>query len=133
MNVATVMSRLNLAVPEHLVADAAIPVLTGMQRQGDVLVVPTRPGAVSGAPVPAEGVILVQGENMRTSHVLIADGSVTVALRNAGQDVATVTVPDGATAWLVHDGEHGPRGIGAGQYLIRRQREQADVIALVAD
>ena len=122
----------NVELPAHLVADAEIPVLTGMQRQGDLLVIPHRPGADAGQPVPAEGVPVVRGEAGGNTHLLVAAG--TVAWRpvaQAGTDLGTVTVTDGA-AYLLHP-EHGAQGIAPGCYLIRRQREQADELRIVAD
>ena len=46
--------------------------------------------------------------------------------------VATLSVPDGATAWLGHP-EHAYLGIGPGTYEVRRQREQAEELRVVAD
>ena len=43
-----------------------------------------------------------------------------------------VVVPDGATAYVAHP-EHGYMGVGPGVYEVRRQREMADVIRVVAD
>lgn len=130
----SVMSRVGYEVPPHLAAQAEVPELTGMQRQGDVMIIPMRAGEVANlVPVAPAGTVVVQGENMRTSHIVIGDGNVKVALRNRGTDVGTLVVEEDSVAWLVHDGEHGPKGIAAGSYLIRRQRQQLDEIALVRD
>ena len=46
--------------------------------------------------------------------------------------VARLAVPAGAVAYLGHP-EHGYLGIGPGTYELRRQREQADELRMVAD
>mgnify|MGYP002137333857 CR=1 FL=1 len=71
-------------------------------------------------------------------HLLVGDLDTPGAVmwrQTAGTDdleLGTVTVPDGAAAHLVHP-EHGAQGIAPGTYRIRRQREQADQIRMVAD
>ena len=136
MNTLTTLARRhNVELNEHLIADAEVPVLTGVQRQGDVLVVPTRKGAETGSPVPPEGVAVVRGENGGNTHLLVADGAVTwraVRPQRGSLALGVVTVEGGATAYLAHP-EHGFMGIGAGTYRISRQREQADEIRVVAD
>ena len=133
-----VLGACDIEIPAHLVADAEVPVLTGMQRQGDVAVIPARPGADRGAPVPAEGVAVVRGEAGGNTHLLVGDldqpGAVCWRVTVGGDplELGTITVPDGAVAHLVHP-EHGAQGIGAGCYRVRRQREQADEIRMVAD
>jgi len=114
--------------------DLDIPVLTGIQRQGDVLV---KPAAVTATtPVPAAGTPVVRGENGGNTHAIYAaDGPVlcdTLAASTADLRVATLHVPDGSTAYLGHP-EHGYMGIGPGDYEIRRQREMAEEMRMVAD
>lgn len=46
--------------------------------------------------------------------------------------VAVLSVPEGSTAYLGHP-EHGYMGIVPGSYEIRRQREMAEEIRMVAD
>lgn len=121
-------------VHEHLSRVQIIPVLSGVQFQGDVAVVPTSGYVDTGSPVPATGVPVVRGENGGNTHALLADGPVTWN-EGAGAialDLGVVVVPDGATAWLAHP-EHGYLGIAPGSYYLRRQREQADEIRLVQD
>lgn len=124
-------------VDEHLDRDVHVPVASGLQRQGDVIVIPaamlrTKVRA-SAAAVPREGVAVVRGENGGNTHLLLADGPVFYDLVLGDDlDLGVLTVADGATAFLAHP-EHGYAGIGPGRYVIRRQREQADAIRLVAD
>lgn len=114
--------------------DIEIPVLTGVQRQGDVLV---RPATVTATtPVPAAGTPVVRGENGGNTHAIYAaDGPVfcdTTAASTTDLRVATLSVPDGSTAYLGHP-EHGYMGIAAGTYEIRRQREMGEQMRMVAD
>lgn len=130
---ADAIARHGVEVEEHLDRDEVIPVLSGMQRQGDVIVIPQRVDASSGEPVGAEGVAVVRGEAGGNTHLLIGDGPITWrSIRNGGLDLGVIHVPEGATAWLAHP-EHGYLGIGPGCYITRRQREQADEIRVVAD
>lgn len=127
----SVMTDHGVAVPEHLEADAEIPLICGLQVQGDIAIVPTRPGLDTGTPVPPAGVPVVRGEAGGNTHLLVADGA--VSWRPASDvELGTVTVDDGAAAYLLHP-EHGANGLAPGTYRLRRQREQADQIRTVAD
>lgn len=133
-NLHTLIERHGIEVHEHLDRDLAIPVLTGLQRQGDVIIVPDST-AKAASPVPAAGVPVVRGENGGNTHAIVADGPVFCDTRQASATdltLATLTVPDGSTAYLAHP-EHGYNGIGAGTYTLRRQREQADELRMVQD
>ena len=116
------------------VDDIDIPILSGLQRQGDVMVIPADVTATT--PVPASGIPLVRGENGGNTHaVYAADGPVfcdTLAGSATDLRVALLVVPDGSTAYLGHP-EHGFMGIGPGNYELRRQREMADELRMVAD
>lgn len=132
---AEVLGLHEIAIPEHLEAQAEIPVLSGLQVQGDVAIVPTRPSARVAVEVPADGVAVVRGESGGHTHLLIGDGPVLwqpVTPQPGGLDLGLVTVPEGATAFLLHP-EHGANAMGPGNYVLRRQREQADEIRLVQD
>jgi hypothetical protein len=128
--ITTVFARHDLEVPAHLVADVEIPVCSGLQRQGDIIVVPTRAGKEKGAPIPTDGVAVVRGENGGNTHLLVGDG--TWAPSRDLLTLGTLTVPRGGVAYLLHP-EHGGQGIAPGSYRINRQREQADEIRRVAD
>lgn len=115
-------------------SDVEIPVMSGMQRQGDVLV---RPAAVDPAtPVPASGTPVVRGENGGNTHAVYADGPGvlcdTYPATGSDLTVATLLVPAGSQAFLGHP-EHGYLGVAPGAYRIKRQREQADELRLIAD
>lgn len=122
-------------VHEHHDRDELVPVLTGMQRQGDVLVVRRSDLPPATTTVPRQGVPVVRGENGGNTHLLLASGDVRCDVRTADArnlTLAVVTVAEGATAYLAHP-EHAYSGIGPGTYRLTRQREQADELRMVAD
>ena len=114
--------------------DIDIPVHTGLQRQGDVLVVPAQVSAKTA--VPATGTPVVRGENGGNTHAIYAaDGPVFCDVQAGSVTdlrVAVLSVPEGSTAYLGHP-EHGYMGVGPGDYEIRRQREMAEELRMVAD
>lgn len=128
------------AVLDHLDRQVTVPVLSGLQRQGDVGFIPT---SILGeayrvdaaAPLPAAGVALVSSGQGGHTHQLVAQGPVMWApVARAAElgDVGVFTVPDGAVAYVIHP-EHGAMGFAPGAYLVRRQVEQADELRIVAD
>lgn len=131
------IDRHGVDVLEHLDRDALVPALAGLQAQGDVIVVPApmvggRLTEPCGA-VPADGVVVVRGENGGNTHLLLAEGDVRYDPDSGGGlRLGALRVPVGAVAYLAHP-EHGYLGIAPGAYEIRRQREQADELRLVAD
>lgn len=124
-----------VATYEHLEAEAEVPILAGIQCQGDLIVIPIEAEHVAAArrtggwtDVPRAGYELLRGQH---PHVLVADPGVcryTAGVR--GQDLALVDAS--APVYLLHP-EHGGMGLVAGVYLVRRQREQAETERLVAD
>lgn len=134
MQLSELINQHGVDVLEHLDRSLDIPVVAGVQRQGDVIVVPSV--AAAKTPVTAAGVPVVRGENGGNTHSVVADGNVLcdlVADPSAGDlRVATLTVKEDSTAYLAHP-EHGYLGVAPGHYEIRRQREQADEIRMVAD
>lgn len=133
------VEQFGVTVEAHLDRQATIPVLAGLQFQGDVAVIPS---AVAGlayratTPLPTAGYPVVRGEVGANTHQLIADGAVyynpATSAGPTGLDLGTLTVPEGSTAYLAHP-EHAYAGIAPGTYLLRRQREQANEIRIVAD
>ncbi len=126
----------DLDVLEHLDMQAEVP-LVDFGRQGDVAVIPDRIVAVAGpatAEVPRIGVPVVRGENGGNTHAMFAWGGPVYLdlITGQGQDIAVMTVPAGSEAHLHHP-QHGLIRFTPGDYTIRRQREQADEIRLVAD
>jgi hypothetical protein len=116
--------------------DIDIPVLAGVQRQGDVLVRPAELKLGKKTPVPASGFAVVRGESGGNTHTIYAADGPVYCDTEAGSAwdlrVAVLSVPEGSTAYLGHP-EHGYMGIAPGDYEIRRQREMAEEIRMVAD
>ena len=128
----TLSQHFGTEVLEHL-DDVEVHVLSGMQRQGDVLIRPAKPGDASAfTSVPREGFPVVRGENGGNTHMLLAQGGVTYRQISSAQLLVEVSVPEGSVGYLAHP-EHGYLAMAPGHYTIRRQREQADQIRLVAD
>lgn len=111
-------------VDEHLDRQMTIPILTGLQAQGDVMVVPRPTLAPAAVAVPRRGVAVVRGEFGGHTHMLLAEGEVWFdgAEGEDGLDLGVLTVAEGSVAYLAHP-EHAYSGIGAGTYVLRRQRE----------
>lgn len=121
--------------------DLDIPILSGPQCQGDVSICPIGllkdiPATTNVViPVAATGVEVIRGGAMNNSHTLrTLDPHVTWVQASSADDLplGILTVPEGAQCFLEHP-EHGFNGIAAGTYVIGRQREQADIIRMVAD
>ena len=137
---ADLIDRHSTPVDDHHDLAQIVPIHGGLQRQGDIIIVPEPATGAEATDecvqVPAAGVPLVRGENGGHTHLLLADGPVMACLRvpdsTTSLAVASVVVPDGATAYVAHP-EHGYMGVGPGVYEVRRQREMADVIRVVED
>ncbi len=134
-SLSTLIDRHNIDVLDHLDREALVPVVSGLQRQGDVIVVPTLNGPRATTKVATAGVAVVRGEAGGNTHTIVAEGNVYCDVREASASnltLATLTVTEGATAYLAHP-EHAYSGIGPGTYELRRQREQADTLRMVQD
>lgn len=132
------IDRFGVEIDSHLDREIGVVVSQGLQRQGDVIVIPegTDGNAHNGNKVQPGGIPVVRGENGGNTHLLLADGNVFYAalaeVNTRDLKLGTLVVEEGATAFLAHP-EHGYMGIGAGTYTIGRQREQADEARVVAD
>jgi hypothetical protein len=131
---AEAIDRFEVDVDAHLDRELEIPVLSGPQRQGDVMIVPSSQVRASTV-VPKVGYPVVRGEAGGNTHLLLAAGSVCFDARQVTATdlvLGVLSVGTDAEAYLAHP-EHGYLGIAPGDYEIRRQREQADELRLVAD
>jgi hypothetical protein len=137
-NLRTVLDRAGVGTLGVLDSEIDVPILTGAQRQGDVIVLPRPERAPATTPVPAQGLQVVRAEASTNTHTLHSwDGACAFDPDPTGGDtgltLGTLTVPPGASAYLVHTEEHGANGIGPGTYELRRQREFAGEWRRVAD
>lgn len=123
-----------ITVPEHLDHQTQVPILTTLQRQGDLLIVPVDSDLPEGDIVPTAGVQLVVGEGTGNTHWL--DGLGAVSFHRIEDDlprVGVITVPEGAVGYVTHTDEHGSNAMGEGRYMVVRAREQAERIRVVSD
>lgn len=121
-----------LDVLDHLERQLAIPVIDGLQAQGDLIVIPlsiltgvTIPSDARWIQVPAAGMELLRGAAGGNPHTLAADHGTcrwTTGVVDE-QRLALGALETAATAYLIHP-EHGGTGIAPGTYVIRRQRER---------
>ncbi|WP_214406900.1 hypothetical protein [Pseudonocardia lacus] len=134
----TVLDRAGVGTLGVLDSEIDVPILTGAQRQGDVIVLSRPQRAPATTPIPPSGVQVVKAEASSNTHTLHSwDGACSFDADPTGGDtgltLGTLTVPEGASAYLVHTEEHGANGIGPGTYELRRQREFAGEWRRVAD
>ena len=135
---AAVPDRVGHGAIDPLHAQVDVPVLSGAQCQGDLIALPRPLVAPAATPVPRGGVEVVPGGTGANSHTLLSCGGPACCydVRDPGPSglvLGVLTVPVGATAYLVHSEEHGANAFGPGTYEIRRQREQLDVVRRVCD
>lgn len=126
----TILGRAGVETLAVLDARIDVPVLTGVpQAQGDILVMPSGSRRRATTPIPREGVLVVRsaaGSNTHSLHSWDGPSCCYDAFDGGGTIVGLLTVPDGATAYLVHTEEHGANAFGPGTYTVRRQRERSD-------
>jgi hypothetical protein len=137
-NLRTVLDRAGVGALGVLDSEIDVPVLTGAQRQGDLIVLNRPQRTPATTPLPASGVQVVRAEASSNTHSLHSwDGTCFFdsdpSRRETELTLGTLTVPEGASAYLVHTEEHGANGIGPGTYELRRQREFAGEWRRVAD
>jgi hypothetical protein len=112
------------AVDDQVVSSLDVPVLSGLQAQGDLLVVPGTAHrwqhAIDIRPVPAAGIAVLRGEH---DHTLVADpDACRYATPSEPNETCIGLIEVTATAYVVHL-EHATIGIGPGVYALHRQRE----------
>jgi hypothetical protein len=141
LTLADLTARTGLDVLRHLEREVTIPVIDGIQAQGDLLVIPIAvlaPDAqwsyrnveiVDSAhwrEVPGVGIEVLRAGTGGNPHTLVADPGTcrwTTGVRDP-ERLALGALRTTGVAYLIHP-EHGGSGIAPGCYVIRRQRERA--------
>ncbi|MFB4276096.1 MULTISPECIES: hypothetical protein [unclassified Nonomuraea] len=143
VTLASLSRQTGLAVLDHLEQSVRIPVVDGLQAQGDLIVIPLPvvAGSVQARPearwqhVPPEGVELLRGAAGGNPHTLVAEpGTCRWTTQVTDSDrLAIGMFTATAVVHLLHP-EHGGSGCAPGTYVVRRQREHEGHRArLVAD
>jgi hypothetical protein len=140
LTLADLTARTGLDVLGHLEREVAIPVIDGLQAQGDLLVIPI--AVLAAAPhggvsivhsprwheVPGAGVEVLRAGTGGNPHTLVANPG--TCRWTTGVDdpegLALGAFSTTGVAYLIHP-EHGGSGIAPGTYVIRRQRERSGV------
>ena len=122
-----------LDVFDYLDQEVSVPVIDGMQAQGDLLVIPypivaevVTPGPWTRSEnVPLSGVELLRSAAGGNPHSLVADEGMCMWSTpvNDPRRLALGILDTRVTAYLIHP-EHGATGIAPGRYVIGRQRER---------
>ena len=126
MFLAELLDRTGLDVLAHLDRQVDVPVIDGLQAQGDLIVIPS---AMAGTvhslggwhALPAEGAELVRGGDGTNPHTLVGSCELTTWLVDP-EGLAVAAIDNAAPVYLVHP-EHGATGIAPGRWIVRRQRE----------
>lgn len=126
---------------EQAVLLPEVPVIAGVpQAQGDLIILPwpttTAPARRAEEAAKAQSVtrpvVVITGESGHDHTLAPAPGVAWFSYPTGSQTLGVLIVADDAVAVLGHI-EHGDTHIGPGVYVVRRQREQADEIRMVAD
>ncbi|MEU8635600.1 hypothetical protein AB0C38_25835 [Amycolatopsis sp. NPDC048633] len=126
MYLAELLDRTGLDVLAHLDRQVDVPVIDGLQAQGDLMVVPVEMATAVRAQggwhaLPAEGAELVRGGDGTNPHTLVGSCELTTWVSDP-EGLAVAAIDNAAPVYLVHP-EHGATGIAPGRWLVRRQRE----------
>ncbi|MBD0023007.1 hypothetical protein GII33_13240 [Gordonia pseudamarae] len=132
LTLATLTELSGLDVLDYLDTSVSIPVIDGLQAQGDLIVVPEHllADTVTAGPssravtVPTSGIELLRSAGGGNPHSLVADqGCCTWYSHVHDRRTLALGILDaGTVAYLIHP-EHGATGIAPGRYVIGRQRE----------
>jgi hypothetical protein len=127
VQLADLLGRTGLDVLDHLDRQVTVPVIDGLQAQGDLIVAPL--DLLGWTPLDwwqltAGSRELVRGEAGNNPHTLVADPGTCWMTTSAGdpERLAVAVFRNSAPVWLIHP-EHGATGIAPGAWFVRRQRE----------
>ncbi|WP_142995505.1 hypothetical protein [Mycobacterium persicum] len=126
-------ARYGLTHHDYLDRNAEVPTVSSLGFQGDVAIIRCD-SLTARTPIPVAGYPVVRGEVGANTHLLVGDGFYDASTSASPQDLrlGVLTAPEGGTTLLSHP-EHGGILIAPGSYEIRRQREMAEEMRMVAD
>jgi len=134
MTLAELTDLTGLDVLDHLERQVTIPVVDGLQAQGDLIVIPyafvehsvSTHAYTRWQDVPAAGIELLRSAAGGNPHSLVADPGTCrfAAGLHDPTRLALGVIDTTAVAYLIHP-EHGGTGIAPGRYVVRRQRERS--------
>ncbi|GAA1461688.1 hypothetical protein [Williamsia maris] len=132
MTLSTLTDLTGLEVLDHLDRSVSIPVIDGLQAQGDLIVVPhrlLREAVTTGrwtrtSAVPLSGIELLRSAAGGNPHSLVGDAGICTWSTpvHDTRGLALGILDTEVVAYLIHP-EHGATGIAPGRYVIGRQRE----------
>ncbi|GLW89560.1 hypothetical protein [Actinokineospora globicatena] len=129
MRLDQLLDHTGLSVLDHLEREVTIPVVDGVQAQGDLIVIPAAMvGTVTEniwarwTPVPPQGADLLRSTNGANPHTLVGEACHWTTAVNDNLALAVALVRNTEPAYLIHP-EHGGTGIAPGRWVVRRQRE----------
>ena len=121
---------------DYLDKTVDIPVVSRIAAQGDVLIVRSETVAAASRPVPEAGYPVVAPAGQGHTHALFGPvfytPSTSAGVDPSDLELGVLTVPGGVQALLSHP-EHGGLLIEPGTYVVKRQREQSDIVRFVED
>lgn len=141
MTLEKALARHDITVADELLAQIEVPILSGPQRQGDILIIPRgkmgKAEREGMAEVGREGVAVVRGEATGNTHILDAVAGPVLWQAHTGSagdvSLGVLHVDEGSVAHLLHSDEHGCNAIGPGTYVLHGKREMAQETRRVAD
>jgi hypothetical protein len=122
-------------VLDHLDRDLEVPVLSGLQCQGDLAVIsiPAAARTSAAVTVPVSGIAVIPAVGGGHEHRLLAGVPGTAWWTPAGTGGQDLGVLEAAEAAYLAHPEHGYLAMAPGTYVLRRQREQSEEERIVAD
>ena len=104
----SILNRADITCPDQALADIEVPVTSGPQRQGDILIIPRAHAGEAElsqmAPIPPTGIAVVHGEATGNTHLLMADTDIVCLWQPATATpgdvgLGVLHVPAGGVAW----------------------------------
>lgn len=119
-------------VEDHLPMDMEIPMISGLQAQGDLLIRPAMNVELEGTSSIVGGKVTKVILDGVHQHVLTGDEGAIEFFRGGRSRLSLGYARVTGEAFLIHP-EHGATGLAPGTYEFRRQREMREEERMVLD